>query len=203
MTRREGRPTQVSAFWRRLDVPGHDAALFEPSGSGWRLRGSAVFHDERGPVTAIYEVALDGDFVTRSGSVHGFIGTEPYDHEVVRDEQGWLLDGRRVPGLAHLVDLDFGFTPSTNLQQLKRVGLDVGGTADIAVAWFDIGADTLVELPQRYERREADRYWYESPTSDYREMLELAETGFVTRYPDLWEADEPRQPEPRKAEAPD
>ena len=194
MTRSAGRPTAVSAFWRRLDAPGHDAALFEPSGSGWRLRGSAAFQDERGPGSAVYEVMLDAAFVTRSGSVNGFVGTEPYDHQIARDEDGWLLDGRRVPGLAHLVDLDFGFTPATNLQQLKRVGLAVGGSAEIPVAWFDLGEDTLVELEQHYERRAANRYWYEAPTTSYEAMLELAETGFIARYPDLWEAAESPRP---------
>ena len=50
---------------------------------------------------------------------------------------------------------------------------------------------TLLEaarLPQRYERRSATTYWYESPTAGYAELLELAPSGFVSRYPGLWEA---------------
>lgn len=177
----------VSAFWQRLDVPGYDTALFGPSGNGWRVRGTSVFHDERGPVSAVYEVAVDHNFETQSGIVHGFVGTRPYDHEIVRDAYGWVLDGHRVPGLSNLVDLDFGFTPATNLQQLRRVALGIGDRAEFAVAWFDIGEDTLIELPQIYERREARRYWYESPQGDYRATLELADTGFVTLYPSLWQ----------------
>ena len=46
----------------------------------------------------------------------------------------------------------------------------------------------LQALPQRYERRSATTYWYESPTAGYAELLELAPSGFVRRYPGLWEA---------------
>lgn len=32
----------TSVAWRRLDIPGHDAATLSPSGDGWDLEGAAV-----------------------------------------------------------------------------------------------------------------------------------------------------------------
>jgi hypothetical protein len=31
-------------------------------------------------------------------------------------------------------------------------------------------------------------YWYEAPTVGYRGLLELDATGFIRRYPGLWES---------------
>ena len=53
------------AFWRRLDRPGHDAAIIEKSGDGWTLTGFAVF-SEKGITGLRYQVELGRDFATRS-----------------------------------------------------------------------------------------------------------------------------------------
>ena len=34
------------AFWRRLDRPGHDAAILFKNAEGWALTGFAAFHEE-------------------------------------------------------------------------------------------------------------------------------------------------------------
>jgi hypothetical protein len=39
----------ASILWRRLDVPGHDAALLTNGTTKVELRGMAVFRDEDGP----------------------------------------------------------------------------------------------------------------------------------------------------------
>jgi hypothetical protein len=36
---------------------------------------------------------------------------------------------------------------------------------------------SLALLPQRYTRRSADTYWYESPTTSYEALLEIDESG--------------------------
>jgi hypothetical protein len=92
-----------------------------------------------------------------------------------------------VAGLESCVDLDYGFTPATNLIQLRRSSLAVGAAADLPAAWLDVAAGTLQVLPQRYERRGEASYWYESPTFSYAALLEVTNDGFVRRYPGLWE----------------
>jgi hypothetical protein len=91
--------------------------------------------------------------------------------------------------VAGCVDLDLGFTPATNLLQLGRLALTEGQAADAPVAWLDVSAGTLEVLSQRYERRSATTYWYEAPGFGYAGLLEVAPTGFITRYPGLWEAE--------------
>lgn len=176
----------LTAFWRRLDRPGHDVARLTGTGTGWTLAGFAVFH-ERGPTGLRYEVELAEDFATLAATIAGHRAGRPFRHEFRRAHGAWTLDGEPVPGLGDLVHLDFGFTPATNLQQLLHADLAVGEAAEISAAWFDIGEAALIRFPQRYHRTKVDRYRYDSPATGYVATLEMAASGFVRLYPGLWE----------------
>lgn len=122
--------------------------------------------------------------------MRGWAGTQDVDVRIVRQSDGaWTINGRAVTGLEECFDLDFGFTPATNLFQIRRIALQVGQTADVPVAWFDVPGGALEKMPQRYERRTVDTYWYESPRFRYAALLHVNEAGFVKKYPELWEAE--------------
>jgi uncharacterized protein len=174
------------AAWRRLDRPGRDAALLRPHGDGWLLRGAAAFDHELGSAAVAYEVQVDARLETTRGALSGFLGPATVRREILRDERGWRLDGVKVDGLEHLVDLDFGFTPATNVLQLMRMALPPGEKAELPVAWFDLDSEALTELPQTYERRGEASYWYEAPSVPYQALLEIALNGFIESYPGLW-----------------
>ncbi|MGE5925721.1 MAG: putative glycolipid-binding domain-containing protein [Gemmatimonadota bacterium] len=175
--------------WRRLDVPGTDRCALTRSSNGWRLAGRAAFEDVRGEARLDYAVAVDGRWQTLTGSVHGVVGRRPVALEVERGEDArWVVNGTHLPDLDGLVDLDLGFTPATNLFPLRRLALRVGEAADAAAAWLDDEQWMLRRLPQRYERRAPDAWWYESPLGGYEGLLRVNAAGFVTEYPGLWEA---------------
>lgn len=174
------------AIWRRLDTPGHDAARLTMSGAGHLLRGAAVFETSDGPACLNYSVEVDRAWRTRLGRVRGFLADRTIDHVICRTADGWYVDDRPLADLGHLWDLDFGFTPATNLLQLRRRAPGRGEPIDLPVAWFDIDAGTVTELPQRYERVDDMAYRYEAPSVPYEGLLELAANGFVRNYPQLW-----------------
>jgi hypothetical protein len=174
------------AAWRRLDRPGCDAALLRSSDGGWLLKGAAAFDHEGGSAAVAYQVEVDARWETKRGLISGFLGDQTVQHEIKRDSAGWRLNGLRVEGFEHLVDLDYGFTPATNVLQLSRIALKPGQSAEVPVAWFDLDSASLTELPQRYERRSEASYWYEAPTVPYQNLMEIAPNGFVRSYPELW-----------------
>jgi uncharacterized protein len=174
------------AIWRRLDQPGHDAALLRRSDDGWLLQGTAAFGDKAAPTSVAYEVEVDPQWRTRRGSVRGFLGASTFHYDIRRESEGWLLNGSLVKGLKHLVDLDYGFTPATNILHLRRNTSAPGKTVSFSVAWFDLENGSLTELPQIYERRSERTYWYASPTIAYEGLIEIASSGFVKIYPGLW-----------------
>jgi hypothetical protein len=182
--------TVATAFWRRVDVPGHDACRLERCEDGWRLEGTAVFLHEEGSACIAYLVECDTDWQTVRGDIRGFLGIRRIEYVIARRQTAWTLNGEVVHSLDHLHDLDLGFTPATNLQQLRRVDFARNGVAQIPVAWLDVEAGQLAELPQRYERRGDAVVWYEAPSVGYAGLLELAPSGFIQRYPGLWEAED-------------
>lgn len=177
-------------LWRRLDVPGHDACRLEVAERGAILLGTAVFRDASGPARLCYEVRTDAAGATQHAAFRGWVGERRVDATIVRSRHGdWTCNGTRAPGLADCADVDFGFTPATNILHLRRLDIAIGSAAEVPVAWIDAGGTTLQRLPQRYERRGAQLYWYESPTVSYAAMLELTPNGFVAHYPRLWRAE--------------
>jgi hypothetical protein len=173
--------------WRRLDVPGNDVCRLTESVGGWTLAGAADFNEEGVHAQLEYSLDCDRAWRTLRGQVQGRLGERPVAFSIARAGGAWTLNGAPVPGLEHCVDLDLGFTPATNLTQLRRIALAEGQAADVPVAWLDVARGTLTLLPQRYARRSADTYWYESPTAPYAGLLEVSAAGFVRRYPGLWE----------------
>ena len=175
-----------TAFWRTLYTPGHDAALLAQTATGWSLQGCAVYLLDGTPASIRYELDLAPDWSTRSGAFEGLIGGKPVRRDIARDGKGWLLDGTRQTGLENVVDLDLGFTPATNHPQLRRMALAIGEQKEIVVAWLDVWSDALAPLPQIYRRIGERSYDYESPQGPYQAILQIADNGFVSDYPELW-----------------
>jgi hypothetical protein len=180
-----------SMLWRRIDAPGHDACRLERANDGWRLQGAAVFRGKEGPTFLAYCVQCDALWRTVEGRVRGFVGARTIEAVIARRGSAWTLDGAQVPGLDHLQDLDLAFTPATNILQLRRVPIAAQETVPLDVAWFEAGAGSLTELPQTYERRGPNAFWYRAPSVGYEGLLELAPNGFIRDYPNLWAAEAP------------
>jgi hypothetical protein len=180
--------TNAIALWKRLDTPGHDACRLVQLDDGWALEGTAVCREVTGIAQLTYRVVCDREWRSRDGRIRGWIGERVVDVTITRESDGtWMQNGAAVPRVHSCVDLDFGFTPATNLFALRRLALGVGGSADAAAAWFDPSTRAVTILPQRYTRRTQEAYWYESPTAGYAAELIVDANGFTRVYPDLWE----------------
>jgi hypothetical protein len=115
------------------------------------------------------------------------VGEEDLRFEIERREDGqWLLNGLEQPDVEDLVDVDLGFTPSTNLLALNRYHLEVGERTDAPAAYLSFPELRLDRLEQTYKRIGKSHYAYAAPLYRYDEILEVSETGFVTDYPKLW-----------------
>lgn len=180
-------------LWRRLDTAGHDACRLVALPSGWRLEGAAAYRHEDGTLCCVsYRAECDRSWRTRLASVSGWCGDQSVDIGIERSDDGaWLLDGAEVGAVRDCEDVDLGFTPATNLFQLRRMALEVGQAEDIAVAWLDIPDGGLSLLRQRYERLDQHTYGYRAPRFDYEAQLRVDANGFVLNYPRLWEAESP------------
>ena len=173
--------------WRRLDIPGTDSCELRPLADGWCVEGVAQYGTGPDLARLGYMVEASRDWVTRRARVSGIAGPATIALDIERRSDGtWRINGDSAPELAGLLDVDLGFTPATNLFPLRRLALAPGEVADAAAAWLDDSTWTFARLPQRYERRDALSYWYQSPTTGYEGTLVVNAEGFVQVYPGLW-----------------
>jgi uncharacterized protein len=179
-----------SVLWRRLDLPGHEIARILLRGDRWELSGTAVFAHERRPCKLDYFVACDSGWRTTSAQVAGVIGDREIDLSVSVDaEQRWYLNGKDCPEVAGCIDIDLGFSPSTNLLPIRRLALGVGEKAEVTAAWLPFPSLVFEILPQMYRREGENTYRYESAGGNFACVLEVNAAAFVTSYPGLWQAE--------------
>lgn len=177
-------------LWRSIYWPGHEACRLFAVESGWRLAGTAVFSHAQLPCRLEYAIACDSGWRTLSAKVSGWVGDAAVDVEVMADPDGrWRLNGVEWPEVTDCTDLDLNFSPCTNLLPIRRLGLAVGGEAEVNAAWLRFPSFELEPLPQVYRRLGESVYRYESAGGKFVADLEVNQAGFVTNYPDIWQAE--------------
>ena len=177
-------------LWRRLDLPGQDAATIQPIADGWHLSGVAVVVESELPCRVDYDVACDLRWVTRHCSLRGYVGARPVALDIVRSASGsWTVDGVEAPSLHECTDIDLGFTPATKLLPSRRLQREVGQRAVVRAAWIRFPEFTAEVLDQVYTRQAEDRYLYESDSGLFRRELRVDPFGCVVDYPGLWRAE--------------
>jgi hypothetical protein len=182
----------VPILWRRLDLPGHDAASLRLSATGATLSGTAVFR-EGAPTVLAYSVLCDPLWQPGEAQVQGWRGGEIIDlHLRRRPGNTWTLNDMPCPAVAGCVDLDLSFTPATNLLALRRLALAPGQAAELRSAWLEWPEVRLSLLVQRYACHSSTEYGYEAelPGGElFRSVLRVQPHGWVLDYPGLWQAE--------------
>jgi len=177
-------------LWKRLDLPGHESARLSLQDTSPHLVGTAVFAYEGRPCLLDYEITCDEVWRTLAGRVRGWVGETSIATSFARDSAGhWLLDGKECPQVDGCTDIDLNFSPATNLLPIRRLGLAIGQAADVRAAWLRFPTFQLEPLPQIYRRLSETIYRYESAGGAFVADLTVDAAGFVTRYPNLWEAE--------------
>ena len=120
-----------------------------------------------------YRVVVDEAWRTRSLRVEGFAGAERFT---------FSLDAPLPDGC---VDVDLGFTPSTNTLPIRRLGLKVGEEAKVSAAWLRYPQLKLERLDQTY-RRSGERTWQYTSATGFTGMLVVDEHGLVRTYEGGW-----------------
>jgi hypothetical protein len=183
-----------SVAWRRLDAPGLEHATLEFLGDEVGMRGTVITVHEGQPLTIQYIVDLDIEWRTKTATAFAILnelrGWRSV-HVSTRLNGRWTetTAGERLPifGWNGCYDVDFGFSPITNVIPIRRLDLSVGQSADVDAGWITFPGFETVRLRQRYSRLARDRYLYEAPEHSFTAELTVDELGLVIRYGDLWE----------------
>ena len=86
---------------------GHDACRYVADELGWLIEGCAVYAEHDRVATLSYRVRCDEAWRSRSASVSGWVGSEALTIDVVHTPgDRWTVNGRDVPELAGLIDIE-------------------------------------------------------------------------------------------------
>ncbi len=177
-------------LWKRIDIPGHEVASITQHRNRWNLAGIALFVHEARPCRLDYEIECDMNWGTRDVTVRGQVGALAVSLVISRGTDGsWCANDVPQPALQGCTDIDFGFSPATNLLAIRRMKLGVGERASVQAAWVRFPELTLELLEQTYARLSERTYHYESAGGAFSRELTVDADGFVTGYPGLWTAE--------------
>lgn len=177
-------------LWRKLDEPGHEAAHLILHDSYWHLTGTAVFANNQRSCRLDYFVMCNLEWQTISTKVTGWVGSTMIEIELLVDSaRHWQINGVECPAVTGCIDVDLGFSPSTNLLAIRRLNLDIGQEAKAQAAWLSFPEFTLEPLEQLYRRHQEASYYYESAGGRFVTELKVNPAGFITQYPGLWQVE--------------
>ena len=176
----------VAIQWRRLDTSGSESALLDETTKGWLLTGCAVFLNDRHPCGLTYAIECAKDWHTMSANIAGHIGTKYCNYQIDVKGGCWRMNGKDCPQVNGCIDIDIGFSPSTNLLPIKRKPLVEGESMEVKAAWLQFPGMELTPLTQIYTRETDNQFRYESLESGFTCTIEINQDGLVTSYPGFW-----------------
>lgn len=175
-----------TVLWTSDELGSAEHCSLEVGGAGATLAGTTVLPFEGRPARIRFSVTTDPQWRTRSVDVE-IVGHRSIAVVMRVDDGAWSVDGVARPDLAGCADADLGWTPATNTLPIRRLGLDVGESAELTAAWLRFPDLVVVPSRQRYVREGAHAWRYLSGDHDF--ALETNAHGLVTRYgDDLWVA---------------
>ncbi len=182
--------TSHTIIWRGLLLPGHECCHKYVDDMNWHLKGVAVFSYEKTPCTLSYDITCDAGWRTLSAKIDGRSGSEKINLTIKTDaNQRWWLNANEVPEVKGCTDLDFSFSPSTNMIPIRRLNMHIGESMDIKAAWLRFPSFDLEPLGQRYSRTDMLQYQYESGGGSFVTSIRVNPSGLVVDYPDIWIAE--------------
>lgn len=177
-------------LWRRLDRPGLERCELVRVAAGWSLLGTILVEEGEGSAEARYRIDCDAAWRTTSAEIElrDRSGVRALQLAVYPEEGGrWLANGREVPAVRGAIDVDLGWTPSTNTLPIRRLDLPVGErSGPIVAAWVRFPELTVEPLPQEYERLAERRYRYSSAGGRFTAEIDVDEHGLVVDYGGFW-----------------
>lgn len=180
-----------SGAWRWLRGDGLERFELASSGTGlpseWSFAGTIVALTGSGAASVSYEVATDAAWRTQRVKIA--LRDAAGERRLRIDAAGgrWFENGVERDDLRGCVDVDLGWSPSTNTLPIRRLGLAVGESSGaLTAAWVRFPDLKLEPLAQEYVRIAERRYRYASRGGSFSVEIDVDTDGLVLEYPGGW-----------------
>lgn len=179
----------ASGLWRWLKGTGLERFELLQAAGQWTLRGTILtLAAEANAVEARYEIACDDGWFTKSATISIRDGSGERKLEINVENGAWYENGKPNHMVKGCVDIDLGWTPSTNTLPIRRLHLDIGkSSGTITAAWVRFPELKFEPLPQEYVRLSDRQYRYSSRGGAFVAELSVDEHGLVVEYEGFWQ----------------
>lgn len=176
----------ITRLWKLVRGTGLERCELQPSLSGWMLNGAILRLHDGIPIEARYAIVCDVQWrsIKAEIRVRDDVGERCLYLEKFNGE--WMANGERKPLLNRLVDIDLGWSPSTNSLAIRRLNLGLGQHGTAMAVWIQFPKLEIQPLAQEYKRVEEHVYLYSSNAGAFRAELVVDDDGLVEEYQDGW-----------------
>ncbi len=180
--------TIATGFWRWLQGTGLERFEFLRTPDEWLFRGTILTLADDIATEARYEITCDHAFRTQRANVSVRDETGDRSLQIEAQDNRWFENGTENQTVAGAIDIDLGWSPSTNTLPIRRLGLNVGQTSgEFIAAWVRFPELTLQPLPQEYLRLGDRKYRYSSRGGTFVAELLVDEHDLVLNYQGFWQ----------------
>jgi hypothetical protein len=176
-----------AGFWQWVQSPGLERFEFVRTGDEWTFRGTILALSGNTAAEARYEIACDQLFRTRRASI--LLRDSSGDRTLKIDARDglWFENGRENQTVKGAIDIDLGWSPSTNTLPIRRLNLEIGrASGEFISAWVRFPELTLQPLPQEYLRLAGRQYRYSSRGGAFVANLIVDNDDLVMDYEGFW-----------------
>ena len=170
-----------------MQSPGLERFEFSHIGDEWLFRGTILTFGDGDPAEARYEIACDRSFRTKRASISIVDSSGERRLKIETQNGRWYENGREKQAVNGAIDIDLGWSPSTNTLPIKRLKLEIGqSSGEFVAAWVRFPELTLHPLPQEYLRVAERQYRYCSRGGAFTANLTVDDDDLVVDYEGFW-----------------
>jgi hypothetical protein len=177
-----------SGLWRWLQGTGLERFELARAADDWIFRGTILTLAADAAAEAKYEIVCDCSFRTRRANVSVRDATGEHTLQIATENGRWYENGRENKTVIDALDIDLGWSPSTNTLPIRRLNLEIGQTSgEFMAAWVRFPDLTLQPLPQEYVRLADRQYRYSSRSGAFVANLLVDDDDLVIDYERFWQ----------------
>jgi hypothetical protein len=176
-----------AGLWQWVQSPGLERFEFSRIGDEWVFRGTILTLSHDAPAEMRYEIACDRSFRTKNAKISLVDASGEHTLKIDARDGRWFENGRENQVVNGAIDIDLGWSPSTNTLPLKRLKLEIGqSSGEFVAAWVRFPELTLQPLRQEYLRLGDRQYRYSSRGGAFVAKLTMDKDDLVMDYEGFW-----------------
>ena len=176
-----------SGLWQWLQSTGLERFELVRAADDWIFRGTILTLTADTAAEAKYEIVCDHSFRTKSASISLVDSNGERRLKIEQQNGRWFENGRENQSVSGAIDIDLGWSPSTNTLPIKRLKLEIGQlSGEFVAAWVRFPELTLQPLSQEYLRLADRQYRYSSRGGAFVANLTVDDDDLVMEYEGFW-----------------